>query len=187
MKLNLIVAMCEKTRGIGFLNRLPWTITGDMKRFVELTTGNKNNSIIMGKNTWDSLPKKPLKNRKNIILSSSMQNTKNIQFNQIKKQHVSVFNNTNDLLFGIRHNNLEEHWVIGGEQIYKEFLDLNIVSKVYITNVISNIEKYDAFFPTLSNNFKQIYKSDYNTEQYIIGPTIKKYTYYYEIFQNDFI
>lgn len=57
MKLNLIVAMCEKTRGIGFLNRLPWTITGDMKRFVELTIGNKNNSIIMGKNTWDSLPK----------------------------------------------------------------------------------------------------------------------------------
>tara|TARA_B100000902_G_C27235971_1_gene877431 strand:- start:588 stop:1151 length:564 start_codon:yes stop_codon:yes gene_type:complete len=187
MKFNLIVAMCEKSRGIGSLNRLPWTIKNDMKRFVELTTGNKNNSIIMGKNTWDSLPKKPLKNRKNIILSTSMQNTKNIQFNQIKKQQVSVFNDVNDLLYGIQHNKLEENWIIGGEQIYKEFLDLNIVSKLYITNVISDVEKYDVFFPTLSNNFKQIYKSDYITEQKIIGPTIRKYKYYYEIFENDFI
>jgi dihydrofolate reductase len=184
MKFNLIVSMCKKTRGIGYLNLLPWKLENDMKRFVKLTTGNKNNCVIMGKNTWDSLPKKPLKNRKNIILSSSMQKFKQVNYNQIKKQQVCSYNNIPDLLFAIENNNIDECWVIGGEKIYKEFLDLNIVSKIYITQILNKDTKpYDTFLPPLSKDYKLIEKRALITETRIVGPIVKKENYFYEIYQ----
>jgi len=65
--MKLIVA-CTPSGGIGYKNRLPWNnIQGDLKRFKELTS---NNTVIMGRNTWESLPKKPLPNRVNIVVSS---------------------------------------------------------------------------------------------------------------------
>ena len=76
--MNLIVAHC-KNRGIGFKNQLPWKLTLDMHRFKKLTIGNKNNAVIMGRNTWESLPLKfrPLPKRTNIILTTKMDNTLN--------------------------------------------------------------------------------------------------------------
>lgn len=96
MKLKLIVAMC-KSGGIGYRNEIPWNIKKDLLYFSNKTTGEygkymrniknsttntivavdkdlKKNAIIMGKNTWLSLPKypDPLKNRDNIILSTSI-------------------------------------------------------------------------------------------------------------------
>ena len=96
MKLKLIVAMCNGG-GIGFHNDIPWKIKKDLFYFSNKTTGKygkhlrdiqkgilstsavidnsiKKNAVIMGKNTWLSLPKypEPLKNRDNIILSSSI-------------------------------------------------------------------------------------------------------------------
>ena len=86
MKLKLIVAMC-KNGGIGYRNNIPWKIKKDLLYFSNKTSGEygkcimkniatniKKNAIIMGKNTWYSLPKypEPLKNRDNIILSTSI-------------------------------------------------------------------------------------------------------------------
>jgi dihydrofolate reductase len=89
MKLKLIVAMC-KNSGIGYHNDIPWNIKKDLLYFSNKTSGGygkymrtiktsnidtsiKKNAVIMGKNTWLSLPKcpEPLKNRDNIILSTS--------------------------------------------------------------------------------------------------------------------
>ena len=69
--LKLIVARC-KNKGIGKNNIMPWYLKADLKRFQALTVGNKNNSIIMGKNTWKSLNKTPLPHRKNIVVSTTM-------------------------------------------------------------------------------------------------------------------
>ena len=65
--MKLIIA-CDPNGGIGYQNRLPWSnIQGDLPRFKRLTEGHL---VIMGRNTWDSLPKKPLPNRTNIVLTS---------------------------------------------------------------------------------------------------------------------
>ena len=66
--MKLIVA-CDPKGGIGYSNKLPWTnIQGDLPRFKELTTGKV---VVMGRNTWESLPKKPLPNRINVVVSST--------------------------------------------------------------------------------------------------------------------
>lgn len=65
MSLSMILAVSDDY-GIGKDNKLPWDCKSDMKWFVEKT---KNAIVVMGSNTWDSLPTKPLKNRTNIVLS----------------------------------------------------------------------------------------------------------------------
>jgi dihydrofolate reductase len=65
--MKLIIA-CDPNGGIGYQNKLPWTnIQGDLPRFKRLTEGQL---VVMGRNTWDSLPKKPLPNRINIVVTS---------------------------------------------------------------------------------------------------------------------
>jgi dihydrofolate reductase len=64
--MKLIVA-CDPKGGIGYNNKLPWTnLQGDLPRFKELTTGKV---ILMGRNTWESLPKRPLPNRINVVVT----------------------------------------------------------------------------------------------------------------------
>jgi dihydrofolate reductase len=65
--MKLILA-CDPNGGIGYQNTLPWSnIQGDLPRFKRLTEGHP---VVMGRNTWDSLPKKPLPNRINIVVTS---------------------------------------------------------------------------------------------------------------------
>lgn len=62
--MKLIIA-CDPKGGIGFDGKLPWTnLQGDLPRFKELTSGK---IVVMGRKTWDSLPKKPLPNRTNWV------------------------------------------------------------------------------------------------------------------------
>jgi dihydrofolate reductase len=77
MNINIICAYCNNN-GIGYKNMLPWKISSDLKKFKKLTTGNENNAIIMGKNTWISINNKNgLPNRDNLILSTTLNNTNN--------------------------------------------------------------------------------------------------------------
>jgi dihydrofolate reductase len=65
--MKLIVA-CDPQGGIGYKNKLPWNkIQGDLPRFKKLTDGQ---IVVMGRNTWESLPKKPLPGRLNFVLTS---------------------------------------------------------------------------------------------------------------------
>jgi dihydrofolate reductase len=65
--MKLILA-CDPQGGIGYKNRLPWTnLQGDLARFKRLTA---NQTVVMGRKTWDSLPKKPLPDRLNVVVSS---------------------------------------------------------------------------------------------------------------------
>ena len=125
MKLKLIVAMC-KSGGIGMKETLPWRLRDDLKRFSKLTQGTGNNAIIMGRKTWDSIPQKfkPLKNRDNLILSKSFTLSQTIDNNLIK-----TFSSIEDIIETCKKNNYEDVWVIGGANIYNQFINLNMVDE----------------------------------------------------------
>jgi len=134
-----IVAV-DKNWGIGKDNDLLISIPDDMKHFVQVTTGK---TIIMGRNTWDSLPVKPLKNRKNIIITHSPSNIK-------KKYKINgnVYPMTmKDVKKLLDDSNESEHYVIiGGGQIYKELL--YYCDMIHVTKIHEEFNA-DTFFPNL--------------------------------------
>tara|TARA_B100001093_G_C26735531_1_gene974252 strand:- start:517 stop:1026 length:510 start_codon:yes stop_codon:yes gene_type:complete len=148
---KLIVAF-DINRGIGLKNNLPWKIKEDMQKFVNLSKKNGKNAIIMGKNTWLSLPNKPLKNRYNIVLSTTLD--KNIILPE-----TTIFNNIDNIVKFCNNNKFEEIWIIGGEKIYNLFLEKDLVDEIYITHIEKEYN-CDTFFPELSNEKWNLIKFD---------------------------
>lgn len=139
MNYNIIVAICENN-GIGYNNSLPWNIKEDLKIFSKLTRGNNNNAIIMGRNTFESLPNKFLPKRDNLILSSSIIIDEKREDNIIK-----TFDNIDSIIEFCNSKNYQQVWIIGGQIIYESFLQKNIINKLFITKIN---KKYlcDKFF-----------------------------------------
>ena len=117
----------------------------------------------MGKNTWLSIPKKPLPNRDNLILSTSLK-IEDIMLEN--KENIKIFTNIDDLNVFCREK-YEEIWIIGGYQIYKEFLERDLIKEMHVTYINKDFE-CDTFFPCFdekdwtieSVNHKS--KSEYN-------------------------
>ena len=146
MNFKLIVAIC-KNGGIGIDGKLPWHLKDDLKRFSKLTRGNGKNAIIMGRNTWLSIPNKPLKHRDNLILSNS--------FSLTSKEHnilTQTFTNIETLEKHCKDNNYEDIWIIGGQKVYEQFIKLNKVDEIHVT-FIDKLVECDTFFPSLPNNY----------------------------------
>lgn len=119
--MNLIIA-CDPKGGIGYRNKLPWShpIEGDLPRFKKLTD---NKIVIMGKNTYDSLPIKPLPNRDNYVITSKPYD---IPLNRF----VYPTNNINTLK---RFN--ENACIIGGAKVIESTWDL--IKTVYLTKTFT--------------------------------------------------
>ena len=155
MIVNIIVAI-SKNNGIGKNNALLWNIKEDMAKFKRLTTGNKNNAIIMGRKTYESLNNvNGLANRDNLILSKSLNINKKNANNIVK-----TFETLQTLENFVKSKNYDEVWIIGGEQIYKLFLT-NHANKNTIFNIneiiITYLEKdfeCDSHFPNLEHYTK---------------------------------
>ena len=163
MIINVIVAHCQKN-GIGNDNLLPWKIKSDLQKFKKLTTGVGNNAIIMGKNTWLSINSRPLNDRDNLILSSSLVTHQKEEMNQTRQ--TKFFKNINELKNFIDKKHYDELWIIGGTQIYDLFLnkqELFTINNIYITYIDKKFE-CDAFFPFLdTNKYNFISKSIHNS------------------------
>lgn len=144
--INLIVAV-NKKNGIGMLNKIPWYLPSDLRYFKEVTNSPGTNSVIMGRKTWDSLPFKPLTGRHNIVLTRNP--------NKIEKRiETTVVTSFNELENKIKEINCTNNWVIGGEDIYKYFINKSkMVRYLYITRVHNDYE-CDAFFPDIPSEFK---------------------------------
>lgn len=166
MRINVIVALC-KSRGIGISGSLPWRIKEDMKHFVKTTTGNGNNAVVMGRKTWDSLNNKPLKNRLNFIISRNEREVSRL--NNLNDDNVFAFTSIDAMLkYCSSFINIDELWVIGGSQIYNEF----ITNYSYLLNLcmITYIEREyecDTFFPELSNNWTLTNQTPLTNDVYI--------------------
>ena len=169
--MNIIVAIC-KNRGIGFQNKLPWNLKLDMEYFKKLTIGNGNNAVIMGKNTWLSIPNRPLEKRDNIILTNSMTNA-------IRSPNTYVIGNSTKSEINteewIKQFHYDTVWIIGGESVYNNFIENDLVKRIYLTEINKEYE-CDTFFPYLPEKYKIVSCSEDIKE--------KGVTYNWKIYQN---
>tara|TARA_B100001142_G_scaffold135340_1_gene136850 strand:- start:500 stop:1042 length:543 start_codon:yes stop_codon:yes gene_type:complete len=140
MSINIIAAMA-KNRVIGINNQIPWYIPNDLKYFKRLTTANKS-AIVMGRKTWDSLPIKPLSNRRNYVLTK-------------KKFHATfpdglVLKEPDDIIHLKKIYNFI--WIIGGETIYEQYINKPYIDKIYLTE-INDIYEGDTYFPEMPEGY----------------------------------
>jgi len=136
--ISIIVAIAEND-AIGKDNQLLWHISEDLKRFKRLTAGHK---VIMGRNTYLSLPFRPLPKRTNIVITDDPD---------------EVFEEC-EMAFSIdeamqKCGPDEECFIIGGASIYNQFMPL--ADKLYITRVHKAFEG-DTFFPEIDNKEWQL-------------------------------
>lgn len=150
-KFDIVVAMTSNY-GIGKNGKLPWNLSNELKWFQNITTKTKwphqINAVIMGRNTWDSLPNnyKPLKNRINIIVSKSLN----------KYTNLNICNSFNDaLVFASNIENIYNIYVIGGKQLYEEAISHNNFKCMY-TTIINHNYDCDIFFPLNTNKLIDI-------------------------------
>ena len=150
--MNIIVAYC-RDRGIGISGKLPWHLVADLRHFKALTIGDGASAVVMGRKTWESLPlhSQPLPKRENIVLSRTMVPSKD--GNPIVLDSIHAVKNV------CREKNYSMVWIIGGENIYRQFLDDPDVSNIYVTD-IDKVFSCDAFFPYFKEKFKLKWRSD---------------------------
>lgn len=147
-----IIAAIGKNNELGYKNDLIWHLPNDLKFFKEKTTGK---TIVMGYNTFLSLPRL-LPNRKHIVLSEK----------KIDNEEVTTVNNLDDLIKLIKSID-EEVFIIGGASVYAQFA--NIADKMYLTEVDSEFDLADVYFPEINKtewNITEIGSNEDNNIKY---------------------
>ncbi len=133
MEIICLVAV-DNNLGIGVNGDQPAYISGDLIRFKGLTTGN---AIVMGRKTFQALPKGALPNRRNIVLTRD----KTVSFENCEMAH-SV-----EEVLEITKNE-KKLFVIGGGEIYKIFMPK--IEKLLITKILHSFLEVDTWFPEIS-------------------------------------
>lgn len=132
MTISIIAAIgrnSEAGKNGGLLCRLP----ADLKHFKEITSGH---TVIMGRKTFESLPKGPLPNRRNMVVSRNA---------GLKIEGAEVYPSLDGAFIGLIDEN--EVFVIGGAQIYGQVLP--IADKLYLTKIHADFPEADVFFPKI--------------------------------------
>lgn len=166
-----VIACFNKKRVLGKDGHLIWRIGNDLANFKRQTCGNV---VIMGRATYESLPNgEPLKDRVNIIL------THNEDFGiDPKYENVYIVHSVNDVVeLCEAFFSEKELFVIGGESIYRQFMDEDLVDEMRLTIVNDEMDG-DVFFPEYNEDDWYIYyKSMAQTSSY---EGVDK-SFYYEI------
>ncbi|AJY77049.1 dihydrofolate reductase [Paenibacillus beijingensis] len=132
MSITLIAAM-DRNRAIGTNNGLPWRLPADMKYFIRQTTGK---TVLMGRKTFQSFGEKPLKDRRNVILTRSA---------DYRPEGAETVSSIEEALG--RYAGDGELMVIGGEDIYRQLLPY--ADRVLLTEIDEAFGGTDAYFPEL--------------------------------------
>lgn len=187
-RFSIISAFTKGNRGIGYKNGLPWKIKEDMDWFKKITTQTypeypDGNSVIMGRNTWDSLPEKfkPLPDRYNYVLTRRKSNfTTNSNQNVYAEDSDPKYKNTcyinrfdfvTNNCFISTHGLKLKHFVIGGQQLYEQTINMPECEELFITEIDENVYlsnsdskgnstpksiQCDAFFPEIPKHFRKV-------------------------------
>ncbi len=146
MSINIIAAVA-RNRAIGNGNKLLYWLPNDLKRFKSLTTGH---TIIMGHNTFRSLPKGALPNRRNIVLSRSVESLPGCEcFNSLEKA-LAACKDGDDI------------YVIGGERVYSQAIAF--ADRLLLTEIDDIPQQADAFFPDYSG-WKEVAREEHSNDE----------------------
>ena len=129
-----IIAAIAENNAIGKNNKLLWRLPADMRRFKDLTTGH---AVIMGRKTFESLPKGPLPNRKNVILTT-MPEAGFVNCFACESMGAAL-----DIC-----EKEDEIFILGGALVYRQAL--RIADKMYNTRVHGEYKDADTFFPVVN-------------------------------------
>ncbi len=135
-----IIAACDENLGIGKDGDIPWHNSADMEHFRVKTMGK---TVVMGRKTWKSINYKELKGRENVILSHE---TQPLSMDD-KYKNVKMFR-TIEFLCEYYKNDFV---IIGGQQIYSEFLERDLVDYIILTAIKGKYD-CDTFFPYIYEN-----------------------------------
>ena len=142
-----IIAAVAKDRAIGFQNKLIYWLPNDLKRFKALTTGH---TIIMGRNTFLSLPKGALPNRRNIVLSRTVTDFPGCD----------VYPSLEEAL---AHCTKDENvYIIGGASVYTQALSL--ADRLCLTEVDDTPKEADTFFPEYKADWREVAREDHDID-----------------------
>ena len=129
--LSIIVAI-DQNNGIGKDNSMPWHLSDDLRRFKAITMGH---TVIMGRNTWLSLPFKPLKGRRNIVISTNMPETEGCEIARSIEEARNMVANE------------ELAFIMGGARIYQQTID--IADELIVTHIHKAFDDIDTHFPKI--------------------------------------
>lgn len=147
--ISIICALAENN-AIGYNNDLLYHLRADLRRFKTLTTGH---TVIMGRRTYESLPKGALPNRRNIVLSSVTDRS---------WPNVEVFPSLEEALAACKAD--EEVFVIGGASLYKAAFP--IADRLCLTHILATPEKADVFFPEFDEKeWKCTFSEDHEADE----------------------
>jgi len=149
--LSMIAAVGENLE-LGYQNQLLCHLPIDLKHFKEITSGH---TVLMGDRTWDSLPKKPLPNRRNVVIT-----LEDIEFPNCDTVH-SIEAALNLIKDG------DEAFVMGGATMYRLFLPH--ADKLYLTRIVSSFTA-DVFFPAIN-------EEEWTLEESVFVPKDEKNAY----------
>ncbi len=158
--ISIIVAIAENM-AIGKNNDLLWHIPEDLKRFKRITSGHP---VIMGKRTYESLPRRPLPNRRNIVITD------------IKGEELEGCEMAWSIAEAIaKCNPSEENFVIGGASIYKQFLPY--ADRLYLTRIHKSFDA-DVFFPEIDHSQWKL-----NSKEDFAGDDLNDFAWSNEIYE----
>ena len=146
---SIIVAIA-KNNAIGLNNQLLYRLPNDLKRFKQLTTGH---TIIMGRKTFESLPKGALPNRRNIVLSRQ---------EGLHYENAECYRSIEEALMQCDYT--EDVYIIGGGELYRQTIGL--AKRIHLTVVDDMPTEADAFFPELqAEEWREVLREEHPADE----------------------
>ena len=130
--INIIVAVSENL-AIGRAGDMPWHIGEDLRYFKRTTQGH---TVIMGRRTWESIGSRPLKNRRNIVVSRTIAAPDGVEVAASLQTALEMASGDEDV------------FIMGGGQLYREALSL--ADRLFVTHVNTTVPDADTFFPVIN-------------------------------------
>jgi dihydrofolate reductase len=144
--INMIAAVA-RNRAIGFQNKLIYWLPNDLKRFKQLTTGH---TIVMGRRTFESLPKGALPNRRNCVLSATVRELPGCECFPAWEAFVASCRPDEDI------------YIIGGASLYSALIDK--ADRLCLTEIDDTPAEADTFFPDYSG-WKEVAREDHEPDE----------------------